>query len=238
MQRTGNPLILVCSLLIIPVLLSCSQQHSSDASDISYTELIQCIGADRQQFADQYFTASDQAEAQEILDEARDYLIESITEGLIPYWYGTKWDYEGTSQVPGEGYIACGYFVTTILRDAGFNIRRVHWAQQASEYIIKALTQEQFIKRYSNSVPIEKFLASIKEWGPGLYVVGLMDHTGFIYCDGEDVNFLHSSPNKPRKVVSEINDKNPRLRNSAYRVLGKISADDVLIEKWLEYAEI
>ncbi|WMJ72126.1 hypothetical protein RCC89_02925 [Cytophagaceae bacterium ABcell3] len=40
-----------------------------------------------------------------------DYLVNK----LIPYWYGTKWDFEGHTDVPGKGEIACGYFVSTTL---------------------------------------------------------------------------------------------------------------------------
>jgi hypothetical protein len=56
-----------------------------------------------------------------------------IDKKLLPYWLGTTWNFNGTTQVPGEGSIACGYFVTTLLRDAGVKLERVKLAQMASE---------------------------------------------------------------------------------------------------------
>jgi hypothetical protein len=45
-----------------------------------------------------------------------------------------------TSETPGRGEIACGYFVSTVLRDAGFGVERVRLAQQASERIVRTLS--------------------------------------------------------------------------------------------------
>lgn len=39
--------------------------------------------------------------------------VRQITQKVFPYWYGTKWDFNGTTEMPQEGSIACGYFVTT-----------------------------------------------------------------------------------------------------------------------------
>ena len=43
----------------------------------------------------------------------------AITNTIAPAWIGTKWDFNGITEVPQQGKIACGYFVTTVLRDAG-----------------------------------------------------------------------------------------------------------------------
>jgi len=67
------------------------------------------------------------------------FLIQTITEKIFPCWYNTPCDFKGTTQQPGKGRIACGYFVTTVLRDAGFLIPRVKWAQFAPESMIHAL---------------------------------------------------------------------------------------------------
>src|SRR6187455_2399459 len=42
----------------------------------------------------------------------------AVVETIIPGWIGTAWNFNGTSEKPQQGSIACGYFVTTILRDA------------------------------------------------------------------------------------------------------------------------
>jgi len=43
------------------------------------------------------------------LQELERYLVEEI----FPAWSGTPWDFNGISQTPGEGEIACGYFVSS-----------------------------------------------------------------------------------------------------------------------------
>ena len=130
-----------------------------------------------------------------------------IDKKLLPYWLGTTWNFNGTTQVPGEGSIACGYFVTTLLRDAGVKLERVKLAQMASE----------------DNTGINDFVSSVKKQGYGLYVVGLDLHTGFVLCDSaSDVYFIHSSGIPPYCVVKEAGLTSPLLINSAYRVLGKL----------------
>jgi hypothetical protein len=145
-----------------------------------------------------------------------------IDKKLLPYWLGTTWNFNGTTQVPGEGSIACGYFVTTLLRDAGVKLERVKLAQMASEDMMKILCKKEHIKRYHNT-GINDFVSSVKKQGYGLYVVGLDLHTGFVLCDSaSDVYFIHSSGIPPYCVVKEAGLTSPLLINSAYRVLGKL----------------
>jgi hypothetical protein len=106
-------------------------------------------------------------------------------------------------------------------------------AQQASENIIKSLTTAAYIKRFRN-VPNDKFVAEIKNWGEGLYIVGLDFHVGFIIYTDNEVYFVHSSFETPAVVVKEKADESSILSNSKYRVAGKISDDDTLLIKWLE----
>src|SRR6185503_11864345 len=125
-----------------------------------------------------------------------------------------------------------GYFVSTVLRDAGWRVERVRLAQQASENIILSLTSAPHIKRFRR-VAISDFIKAVEEWGPGVYVVGLDIHVGFIVNTGSGVYFIHSSYVEPRMVVQENASESRILMASEYRVLGKIVADDLLIEKWL-----
>ena len=104
--------------------------------------------------------------------------------------------------------------------------------RQASERIIKSLTSEQHIMRFSN-VSIEKFVNQIKISGDGLYVIGLDYHTGFLLCRADTVKFLHSSYMHPYCVVSEPAAASAALAASAYRVTGSISDDNNLARKWL-----
>ncbi len=107
----------------------------------------------------------------------------SVAETIIPNWIGTAWDFNGISQTPQKGTIACGYFVTTVLRDAGLNIARVKLAQCASEQMMLSLIQPKYVQRFSN-IAMDNFIQKIQHQGYGLYIAGLDNHTGFIYNDG------------------------------------------------------
>src|ERR1700741_5295000 len=60
-------------------------------------------------------------------------LVLFLRDSLLPCWYGTPWGFYGTTEEPGQGTIACGYFVTTVLRDAGCSLQRIKLAQYPSE---------------------------------------------------------------------------------------------------------
>jgi len=202
-----------------------------------YDRLVKKIEAERVALAQRYQQATSAAERAPILAQARDLLIRSIYTGIFPSWYGTGWDFNGTTEVPRQGKIACGYFVSTVLRDAGWRVQRARLAQQASENIILSLTTEPHIKRFRR-IPIGEFVKTVKDWGLGIYVVGLDIHTGFIVNDGDEVYFVHSSYVDPFMVVKETALDSKILQTSAYRVLGRITADDEFIQSWLLKKEI
>lgn len=148
-------------------------------------------------------------------------IVPIICDSLIPCWYGTSWNFYGTSEIPGKGSIACGYFVTTVIRDAGISINRVKMAQCPSEEMIKNLCEKTTLKRFSNKT-LNEFVTSIRSMGYGLYITGLDYHTGFIYNDGNEVYFIHASYATPKCVVKEIASSSSVLNSSKYRVIGKL----------------
>ena len=156
----------------------------------------------------------------------------AVVETIIPAWIGTAWDFNGTTETPQQGGIACGYFVTTVLRDAGLNLARVRLSQCASEQTILALIQPRYVQRFRN-VAMDNFMRSIQQHGYGLYIVGLDNHIGFIYNDGEEIYFIHSSCVGTRAVQKDIAATNWILQQSKYRVLGKISADERVLDRWI-----
>jgi hypothetical protein len=171
------------------------------------------------------------ASASPITKVEREFLA-AITKRIFPYWYGTPWDFNGTTQTPQKGKIACGYFVTTTLRDAGYPIERVKMAQCASEEMIRSMTQKKFIFQFSNT-NIKKFENELIKKGEGLYVLGLDNHTGFILISNAGNYFIHASGWYPYKVVREKLSDSEVVGNSKYKVVGKISADEKFLNKWL-----
>jgi hypothetical protein len=158
--------------------------------------------------------------------------IKQITQKVFPYWYGTKWDFNGTTQMPQEGSIACGYFVTTTLRDMGVPINRVKMAQCASEEMIRSLASKEQVHYISNT-SLKEFEKKLVAYGNGLYIIGLDNHTGFILVDGAEHYFIHSTGWFPFKVVKDVVSQSSVLEKSKYRVVGKISDDEGFLNKWV-----
>lgn len=167
------------------------------------------------------------------VSEKEKLFTQTVTETIIPGWIGTEWSFNGVSQEPQKGSIACGYFVTTVLQDAGVTLSRVRLAQCASEQMITTLVQPALIHRFSNQ-PMTAFLGSVEQQGYGLYIVGLDNHTGFIYNDGKETWFIHSTFVGTRNVQKEKAADSWVLSSSKYKVLGKISADEKILSKWID----
>jgi hypothetical protein len=202
----------------------------------TYADSRQSLATRRDKLARRYAQAAPR-DRDDILREAGAWLREALDKELFPHWYGTEWDFYGTTETPRDGKIACGYFVTTLLRDAGFQLERARLAQQASEKIILSLVRPAFVQRFRNA-PLADFVAAVKQKGAGLYVVGLDNHVGFILHDGQEIYFVHSSYGDPQQVVKEIAAESAILGGSRYRVLGALTADEQLLAKLLNGAKI
>ena len=201
----------------------------------SYKSELLRLDSKRIRLASQYKRESTERQKQAIIAKARNLLITTISEKLFMYWYGTPWSFEGHSRIPATGSIACGYFVTTLLKQSGLNLNRFRMAQVASETMIKSINRNRNIKRF-RGVTIKEFVDKVKQWGGGLYIVGLDNHTGFILNSKNQVYFIHASYRKPFKVVKEKAIESSILRDSRYRVLGKLFIDDPLVLEWLNGA--
>ena len=217
-------------ILTIFTSLSCNGQEEKN-----YSKLRKEIIAKRDSLKPKYFE-SDSMGKNSIIIFAREYLINIMTNEVFPYWYGTKWSYSGTTRIPRKGRIACGYFVTNILTDVGFNIPRVKWAQSASEIFVKKLSFGN-INRFSNE-PISVIGKHLKNSGNGLYLVGLDSHTGFVFVDDDEIRFIHADYYEPEKgVVSEKINSNSPITDSSYRVIGKLMSDEMIMN-WIKNIEM
>lgn len=221
-----NSLILLLGILFC--LTTCAQTRRYTSGD--YSKEKERISILRAEMAEKYRQADSLAQLQ-ILAESKKILFDLITRDLIPYWYGTKWDYNGTSETPGEGTIACGYFVTTVLRDAGFQLNRYKYAQLASESMILKLTPN--VRRFSNA-GFEAVRKYIDEVPYGIFIAGLDSHTGFVIKDSAGIRFVHSIAfENVDGVVSQELGEATIFNLSEYKVLGEILHEDML-RNWLE----
>jgi hypothetical protein len=232
----------ITTIILIPVFLiassiSCAgnvNDKSETGETVSSTppdyESLKKRVADQQKYFAEIYAPASSDERSDIILNARNYIIETINDSIFTCWYGTPWDFNGTTQIPGKGKIACGYFVTTVLRDVGFSIPRVKWAQITSEVMILKMTTN--VKRFRNK-PMSELNDYLNQQGDGLYVVGLDCHVGFISKSGKNIRFVHSNYYRPAiGVMSEpLEGKNP-LNDSKYRVVGKI-LDDEMVKNWI-----
>lgn len=198
-------------------------------AETDYSKVIQRINIKRDSFLNIYDTFQYK---NSLIPIVREYLLSSVTEDLIPYWYNTPWNFYGCTRVPQKGTIACGYFVTTILTDAGFNIPLAKWAQMASEIFIRKMAP---VKRFSNR-PLSEIRGYLIKEGNGLYVTGLDCHVGFILVKDSSIKFIHSNYYQPDiGVMSEdIETVNP-FRDSHYRVIARLLSDEMVIN-WITSA--
>lgn len=222
---------LVLLLLLATISVGVVYAQQSKSSKQSYLLLKKETLSKRQDFRKEYDLAKGNIEKQDsIIEEALCYLL-NVSANYFEAWYNTPWTFHGHSQTPGEGSIACGYFVTTTLRDMGFNIPRVKWAQQTSEYLIKKLTTD--VKRFRQR-PMVDVVKYIEMRGEGLYIVGLDCHVGYIYFRKGKMSFVHANYYRPKiGVMSEpLVGRNP-LNDSKYRVIGKIF-DKEMVRNWIQ----
>ena len=198
----------------------------------AYFASVRRLEASRAQLAAAYREAKLPKDRSAVVGQARHRLSLTLFEELIPAWYGTRWEFHGTSQTPGEGAIACGYFVSTVLRDAGFRVERVRLARQASEDIVKTLVPARQIRRYRWKSPAELLAAVRAELGDGLFVVGLDYHVGFLHLGGDGASFCHSAYLAPAAVVCEPAARAAGLA-SDYYVVGRLLTAPT-VARWLE----
>lgn len=164
-------------------------------------------------------------------ERARARLLWAFREELAPSWLGTPWAFHGTSTVPGQGTIACGYFVSTLLEDAGLRVERVHMAQQASEYIVKTFADETELQRFRGGRE-QAVVDWVQGQQDGLYVVGLDIHVGMLVKRGEALEFCHSSYLGAAEVVCAPPLEDPAFVSN-YHIVGPVLTDRVL-DAWLD----
>ena len=146
----------------------------------------------------------------------------SLVDSIFDYWYGTEWDFNGTTQEPQNGKIACGYFVTTTLKHLGLNINRVYLAQQASSVLIKEICDETSIKIFTNG-KFEKMKTYVNKYNGNIFIAGLDNHVGFIVREENELFFIHASGIAPYKVVKDKIDESPLIKNSQYFMVGHLN---------------
>lgn len=203
-------------------------EHRREEARSQYARLKTEIADRRKMFQGRYAKAGS-TEKQRIIVESRRYVFSTLTERILPMWLDTRWSYHGTAEYPLNGSIACGYFVATTLRDAGFNIGRVINGQAAALHVIHTLTSRANYISINPSNGIHKTLyKKLKQNGPAIYIIGFDNHNGFALNDGEEIYLCHTGW---YKVVSEPVTRSPVVRNQSKHGLhlGRLLEDRAMI---------
>ena len=204
-------------LVVTICLISCSSQQpniSGHLNDIS--------NADLQAKYKTYLANIGSSAKKAPLEKIPALLELSLVDSIFDYWYGTEWDFNGTTQEPQNGKIACGYFVTTTLKHLGLNINRVYLAQQASSVLIKEICDETSIKIFTNG-KFEKMKTYVNKYNGNIFIAGLDNHVGFIVREENELFFIHASGIAPYKVVKDKIDESPLIKNSQYFMVGHLN---------------
>lgn len=202
------------------------------SSGRSYDEIKDSIMINRKKLAVKYPSLAS-LNKKKVVEEISDFWIDHISNELYGKWQNTPWDFNGTTDRPGQGAIACGYFVTTILRDMDLKVNRNKLAVCASSIMMKNLTPHQRIRNLSY-LSYSDFNDTLKHFGKGVYIVGLDFHTGFIVNDGRENWFIHSYYVKRVGVIKETVSNSWSLRSSKTRWLISLTSDKEFLYKWLK----
>lgn len=192
----------------------------------NYTSLLEGIKTDKSYFKNLYKTHRTKA-----IDSASNYLYSKLLNAIVPHWYGTEWDFNGYTNTPNDGEIACGYFVSTTLKHLGFNINRYKMAQATGLDEAKLLQAKSELKIYSG-LSFQALKTKINSvYSDGIYFVGLDNHVGYILIKDKELYFLHSSYCDD-KVVIELAETSPCFGSNLY-VFAEITTNKTLIKNWI-----
>jgi hypothetical protein len=185
----------------------------------------------RTELAARHRTARSDEERGAVEHDAR-VLLELMLPSMMRCWLGTPWDFHGTAPRPGGDGIACGYFVSTVLKDAGFRVNRFRLAQQASGNILRSfLHQDDCL--LSIGTPYDRFATEMAAADRGVYLVGLDTHVAFIVVADGGFRFIHSSGSRPWCVVDESPLEAEVLRRSNWRMIGHLTGCPQVLRRWL-----
>lgn len=165
------------------------------------------------------------------IELAQAYMSEMLVDSIFIYWLGTKWDFNGYTEKPREGEVACGYFVSTTLRDLGIRLNRYKIAQKAASEIVSSLCDQQSITRLSSLDKLKEFLENVEE--QEILIVGLDYHVGFLFKKDNKSYFAHSNYINRKGVEIELIENSTALKNTQVYVVGNFTKNKKVVGNWL-----
>ena len=168
-------------------------------------------------------------------DNIKTAFTNQLVDKIIPHWYGTPWSFGGHTATPNQGKIACGYFISTTLRDMGINLNRYKLAQKSPFDEAKMISCGSEINQIVQDTP-EKALEEIngltKE---GLYFIGFDEgHVGYLLKREGELFLIHSNYLAPVAVCMETLKESRVFKRFTKFHLVAISHNEALLQRWLD----
>jgi hypothetical protein len=208
-----------------------SSRITNSTDSLSYNDVKTIIKETRQFFKKKYPTPN-KLETDSAKEEITRFWVSMISGDLFYQWKGTPWDFNGTTTVPRQGNIACGYFVTSILSDMGVQLNRRKLATCASSEMMRKLVPGRPLINLS-SLSYNTFCDSIRKYDAGVFIIGLDYHTGIIVVDTTAAWFIHSYYSGNIGVIKEVIELSPSLKSSKTKWLVPLTADKGFIRRWM-----
>jgi hypothetical protein len=216
--------------------LEISLRKSPKPDPKTYQTLVSELQRWRKELAERHRKAKDDATRAAVENDAR-IILEQALPAMMRCWLGTPYDFNGTASKPGGGKIACGYYVATVLMDAGFRVDRYQLAKQPSENILRSFLEKDACY-LSVGKPYDAFSTELAKAEPGIYLVGLDTHVAFAVIGANGFHLIHASGSKPWCVVEEGPAEAGVLQRSNWRMTGNLTADSPVIRRWLKGEKI
>lgn len=152
--------------------------------------------------------------------------------GIIPYWYGTAWTFEGHTATPNRGEIACGYFVSTTLLHVGININRYKLAQQLPIHEATSLALTDSVLVISEVATEEIIREMQRQTIEGIYFLGFDQiHVGFLLNSKNQLYVIHSNYIGGSVTIERIEES---LAFASYRkfYVSPLSTNRSFLKRW------
>ena len=162
----------------------------------------------------------------------------NLIDEIFPHWYGTKWSFDGHTSIPNQGEIACGYFVSTTLRDIGFVVNRYKLAQQLPVNEAYSLGIQDTVQIIKHETSLECQIELYEVLKEGIYFIGFdKNHVGFIYKKGNQLYIIDSNFFSG-KVQKEVIETSKVFHYFSTFYITPLSTNNSLLEKWIHKKEI
>lgn len=173
------------------------------------------------------------------LDKIKTAFTNQLVDKIIPHWYGTPWSFGGHTTIPNQGKIACGYFISTTLRDMGINLNRFTLAQKSPLDEAKMISCGSVINKVVQDTPEKAFEEIDRLTKEGLYFIGFDEgHVGYLLKREGELFLIHSNYLNPVSVCMESLKESRVFKRFTTFHLVDISHNDSLLLRWLDNSTV